>query len=58
MVPRVVVCLLAITMVIFRCYGDEECEEVVVPLCRGLVGYTHTRLPNRFGHVTQEQVYL
>lgn len=26
-------------------------------MCRGLVGYTHTRLPNRFGHVTQSEVY-
>ncbi|KAL8562926.1 hypothetical protein ACOMHN_004618 [Nucella lapillus] len=34
-----------------------ECEEVMVPMCRGLVDYSHTRLPNRFNHTTQQQVY-
>lgn len=49
--------LVAISLVISCCHGDDECQEVVVPMCRGLVGYTHTRLPNRFGHVTQSEVY-
>ncbi|KAK7095210.1 hypothetical protein V1264_006651 [Littorina saxatilis] len=35
----------------------SECEEVMVPMCRGLVEYNYTRLPNRFNHTTQEQVY-
>ncbi|XP_076436695.1 uncharacterized protein LOC143276159 [Babylonia areolata] len=34
-----------------------ECEEVMVPMCRGLVGYNYTRLPNRFNHTSQQQVY-
>ncbi|XP_062618436.1 frizzled-6-like [Saccostrea cucullata] len=47
----------AVVLAINGCYGDGACEEVMVPMCRGLVGYTHTRLPNRFGHTTQVQVY-
>ncbi|XP_048748750.1 uncharacterized protein LOC125660944 [Ostrea edulis] len=49
--------LLVVTMTIVSCSGDGECEEIMVPLCRGLVGYTHTRLPNRFNHTTQRRVY-
>jgi len=32
-------------------------EEVQVPMCRGLLPYCHTKLPNRFNHTTQAQVY-
>lgn len=35
----------------------EECEEIMVPMCRGLVGYTHTKLPNKLKHKHQRQVY-
>ncbi|KAK7089824.1 uncharacterized protein [Littorina saxatilis] len=35
----------------------RRCEEIEVPMCKGLVGYTHTKLPNRFNHTTQLQVY-
>ncbi|XP_076438332.1 uncharacterized protein LOC143277417 [Babylonia areolata] len=34
-----------------------RCEEIQVPMCKGLVGYTHTRLPNRFNHTSQLHVY-
>lgn len=37
--------------------ADDSCEEIMVPMCRGLIGYTHTKLPNRFGHKHQRQVY-
>ena len=36
----------------------SECEEVLVPMCRGLVDYNFTRLPNRFNHTTQNQVFV
>lgn len=36
----------------------SECEEVLVPMCRGLVDYNFTRLPNRFNHTTQTQVFF
>ena len=35
----------------------RRCEEIHVPMCKGLVGYTRTKLPNRFNHTTQLQVY-
>lgn len=35
----------------------SECQEVVVPMCRGLVDYNYTRLPNHFNHTTQKEVY-
>ncbi|KAK3094629.1 hypothetical protein FSP39_004215 [Pinctada imbricata] len=36
---------------------EGDCEEIMVPMCRGLVGYTHTKLPNKFNHTTQTEVY-
>ncbi|XP_046365914.1 uncharacterized protein LOC124141809 [Haliotis rufescens] len=33
------------------------CETVEVPMCKGLVGYNYTRLPNQFNHRTQAEVY-
>uniref|UniRef100_A0A0B6ZGZ0 FZ domain-containing protein n=1 Tax=Arion vulgaris TaxID=1028688 RepID=A0A0B6ZGZ0_9EUPU len=33
------------------------CEEIYLPMCKGLVPYTHTKLPNRFNHTTQLEVY-
>ncbi|GFN81208.1 frizzled-5 [Plakobranchus ocellatus] len=38
----------------FERYG---CEEIHLPMCKGLVPYTHTKLPNRFNHTTQAQVF-
>lgn len=37
--------------------AGDSCEEIMVPMCRGLIGYTHTQLPNRLGHKHQRQVY-
>ncbi|XP_067653914.1 uncharacterized protein [Haliotis asinina] len=37
--------------------NSTECELIQVPMCRGMIGYSHTRLPNQFGHTTQLQVY-
>ncbi|XP_050399430.1 secreted frizzled-related protein 4 [Patella vulgata] len=34
-----------------------QCETIFLPMCRGLVGYRRTHLPNQFGHTTQMQVY-
>lgn len=33
------------------------CQELLVPMCRGLVDYTHAYLPNRFNHTSQREVY-
>ncbi|XP_055872749.1 atrial natriuretic peptide-converting enzyme-like [Biomphalaria glabrata] len=35
----------------------EGCEEIFLPMCKGLVPYTHTKLPNQFNHSTQLEVY-
>ncbi|KAL8574740.1 hypothetical protein ACOMHN_023944 [Nucella lapillus] len=35
----------------------SRCVEIQVPMCKGLVGYTHTRLPNKFNHTSQLEVY-
>lgn len=37
--------------------NDAQCETIEVPMCKGLVGYTRTKLPNRFNHTTQLQIY-
>ncbi|KAH9498973.1 Frizzled-5 [Bulinus truncatus] len=34
-----------------------SCEPIQVPICRGLVQYNMTKLPNKFGHTNQNQVY-
>ncbi|CAL1530030.1 unnamed protein product [Lymnaea stagnalis] len=34
-----------------------DCEEIFLPMCKGLVPYTHTKLPNQFNHTTQLEVY-
>ncbi|CAL1536729.1 unnamed protein product [Lymnaea stagnalis] len=36
---------------------SSRCEPVRVPMCQGLVQYNATKLPNKFGHTTQSQVY-
>jgi len=35
----------------------HTCERIEVPMCKGTVGYAYTKLPNRFNHTTQLQVY-
>ncbi|ESO87898.1 hypothetical protein LOTGIDRAFT_89037, partial [Lottia gigantea] len=35
----------------------SSCEDITLPMCRGLVPYSQTLLPNEFGHTTQRQVY-
>ncbi|KAH3741005.1 atrial natriuretic peptide-converting enzyme-like [Dreissena polymorpha] len=35
----------------------EGLEEIVVPMCKNFLPYTHTRLPNSHGHTTQVEVY-
>ncbi|BFZ25775.1 hypothetical protein BsWGS_28814 [Bradybaena similaris] len=39
--------------------GDSrsKCEEIYLPMCKGLVPYTQTKLPNQFNHTTQLEVY-
>lgn len=32
-------------------------EEIMLPMCRNFLPYGLTKLPNRFGHVTQVEVY-
>lgn len=36
---------------------ENKCELIQVPMCNGLITYNSTKLPNRFGHKTQAQVY-
>ncbi|KAH9508078.1 hypothetical protein Btru_052772 [Bulinus truncatus] len=33
--------------------AKDGCEEIILPMCKGLVPYTHTKLPNQFNHTTQ-----
>lgn len=35
----------------------RTCETIQVPMCKGLVRYNTTILPNKFGHKTQADVY-
>jgi len=32
-------------------------QDIVVPMCKNFLPYTKTKLPNRFGHSTQVEVY-
>ncbi|RUS91953.1 hypothetical protein EGW08_000355, partial [Elysia chlorotica] len=34
-----------------------SCETIQVPMCKNLIPYNTTQLPNQFGHSTQAQVY-
>ncbi|BFZ20711.1 hypothetical protein BsWGS_23750 [Bradybaena similaris] len=36
---------------------ENQCQLIQVPMCKGLIAYNATRLPNRFGHTTQTEVY-
>ncbi|XP_060082760.1 frizzled-10-like [Ylistrum balloti] len=51
---------IAIFLVIFFCRDvscAEICEEIIAPMCRGLIPYNMTKMPNMFGHTTQAQAY-
>ncbi|KAK6196015.1 hypothetical protein SNE40_001320 [Patella caerulea] len=37
--------------------SGQACVRVEVPMCKGLINYNFTRLPNKFGHTTQSEVY-
>lgn len=37
--------------------GKEHCEEITIPMCRG-IGYNYTSVPNMFHHDTQEEAGL
>ena len=37
--------------------NTTQCEPVEVPMCKGLVGYNMTRMPNQYGHQNQNEVY-
>ena len=38
--------------------GDKQrCEEISIPMCRG-IGYNYTVMPNQFHHDTQEEAGL
>lgn len=37
--------------------GDDQCEEILAPMCRGFLRYRKTKMPNMFGHTTQAQAY-
>ncbi|XP_064596475.1 uncharacterized protein LOC135463085 [Liolophura sinensis] len=36
--------------------GGPFCQKIMVPMCKGQIGYEYTRLPNQFGHRTQGEV--
>ncbi|GIX80645.1 frizzled-5 [Caerostris extrusa] len=35
----------------------ERCEEITIPMCRG-IGYNYTSMPNKFHHDTQDEAGL
>lgn len=37
--------------------GGGKCELIQVPMCKNMIPYNTTKLPNQFGHSTQAQVY-
>ncbi|XP_072296654.1 frizzled-8-like [Eucyclogobius newberryi] len=50
--------LLALLLHGTRCGAKEpQCEEITVPLCRGL-GYNHTHMPNQLKHESQDEAGL
>ncbi|XP_041355646.1 atrial natriuretic peptide-converting enzyme-like [Gigantopelta aegis] len=40
-----------------RRQNHRRCQKIQVPMCRGMIGYGFTNLPNKYGHRTQLQVY-
>ncbi|XP_059149211.1 frizzled-10-like [Physella acuta] len=54
-----IVQVLVTTLLVSRATTTEsgKCEEIQIPMCRGLIKYNSTKLPNKFGHATQSQVY-
>lgn len=38
-------------------HGDNRCEEISIPMCRG-IGYNYTSMPNQFHHDTQDEAGL
>jgi len=51
------VCLFVGLFVIGSVLGGEKCEEITIPMCKG-IGYNYTRLPNQFNHETQDEAGL
>ncbi|XP_048018261.1 frizzled-8b [Megalobrama amblycephala] len=39
------------------CAREPDCQEISVPLCRG-IGYNYTYMPNQFNHDTQDEAGL
>jgi len=58
-------CLVILTIPVFSqsdvtpITSSEEAgvQDIVVPMCKNFLPYTKTKLPNRFGHSTQVEVY-
>lgn len=51
-------CALAVVALLPNCgHAQSRCEPVQVAMCKGLVNYNMTRLPNKFGHKSQAEVY-
>ncbi|KAJ8301875.1 hypothetical protein KUTeg_020862 [Tegillarca granosa] len=54
---KIILVFIVLVGISFQYGFANRCQEIFVPMCRGQIGYTHTKLPNRYGHTTQGQVY-
>lgn len=53
--PPLALCLLLLWSSV--CAREPVCQEISVPLCRG-IGYNYTYMPNQFNHDTQDEAGL
>ncbi|XP_053738943.1 frizzled-8-like [Synchiropus splendidus] len=51
--------LLLLSLLVHACRAAKElqCQQISVPLCRG-IGYNYTHMPNQFNHDTQDEAGL
>nr|CRI73785.1 Frizzled-2 [Euperipatoides kanangrensis] len=48
---------LALTNCVVLAKREQKCEEITIPMCRG-IGYNYTYMPNQFNHDSQEEAGL
>nr|KAG5709749.1 hypothetical protein BaRGS_027774 [Batillaria attramentaria] len=57
----VVLVLLTVSSLICAAEAGERhgrCQEITIPMCKGIGGYNYTYMPNQFNHETQEEAGL
>lgn len=52
--------LLTFVLMVVYSYGQtfnssQSCKELIMPFCKGILLYNQTKMPNHFGHQTQEE---